>query len=152
MGGSVVIGPAAAAGGGKASAAAALSPPDGAPAQPPRAAGPARRSTEALRLGFGFCFGSFISSIHVIMVIIVKPIIMVIIIIPSPFLSAMVFSHSRKSPPYSTLSIESSTHVDGCWSYCVEDNDLPPYGDDNTVVFNVRRCDHNVYRRRPRGL
>ena len=51
-----------------------------------------------------------------------------------------------------TLSIESSTHVDGCWSYCVEDNDLPPYGDDNTVVFNVRRCDHNVYRRRTRVL
>ena len=57
---------------------------------------------------FGFCFGSFISSIHVIMVIIVKPIIMVIIIIPSPFLSARVFSHSRKP-----LRIQPSTHVHG---------------------------------------
>ena len=52
------------------------------------------------------------------MVIIVKPIIMVIIIIPSSFLSARVFSRSRKIPPYSTVDtrqrpIESSTHVDG---------------------------------------
>ena len=57
------------------------------------------------------------------MVIIVKPIIMVIIIIPSPFLSARVFSHSRKNPADSTvdthrrhertLPIQPSTHVDG---------------------------------------
>ena len=53
------------------------------------------------------------------MVIVVKPIIMVINIIPSTFLSARLFSHSRKIPPYSTLdtrrtlSIESSTHVEG---------------------------------------
>ena len=49
--------PAVTGGGGEASAAAALSPRDGAPAHPPTAAGPARRSTGALKLGFGFCFG-----------------------------------------------------------------------------------------------
>ena len=42
----------------------------------------------------------FISIIPVIMVVIVKAIIMVIIIIPSPFLSARLFSHSRKVDTY----------------------------------------------------